>query len=277
MEGARMTDEWPLIERKIRSDDMVLRPTEKASEVVTEDVPDVLDELDLALDLDGGAEAPAAQQEAADAPGIRLGPEEMLVLQTVDGRRSVREICDLLPFGEFDTYRMLADMMTKQLVEQVAPERALYAAGPAAASRAGHVLAVVALALAVLGGLVTLPTHPLAPWTLLERAGATNQLRHYASMARLERLEKAVQVFYLDTGSFPHDTGALAAGGYVTPADLLDPWGRPYELRLSAGGYQLVGLDAEGDTTPSLTVSRRFNAIQSLVFAGASPEEQDGE
>ena len=66
-------------------------------------------------------------------------------------------------------------------------------------------------------------------------------------MARLEQIEKAIQVFYLDAGVVPADAWSLLArNGYLRGGDLLDPWGRPYGYELSAGGYQLFGLDADG-------------------------------
>jgi len=262
MEGARMIDEWPIIERRIRSDKLVLGRTEAA------------EALDLA--------SPAAGAEIDIAEGAeqrrrsRLSPEERQVLSLVDGERSVAEINDRCTLGEFDTYRILADLMARQLlveirqpepVERPSPWRA-----PAdAVLRVALLLIVAALAL---HGLVSLPHNPMAPWRVVADDPAAQQLRLYSSQVRLERIERAVQVFYLDAGQFPAELELLARHGYLDPRDLRDPWGRAYAYELSAGGYRLQGLDGAGQAAPGLTVEHRFSAVQRMmedVRAGSPP------
>ena len=45
--------------------------------------------------------------------------EERQVLRLVDGERTVEQINDHANMGEFDTYRLLADLVTRKLVEEV--------------------------------------------------------------------------------------------------------------------------------------------------------------
>jgi hypothetical protein len=294
MEGARMVDEWPIIERRIPSDKIVLRKTEAAEqldinaeeqELGSPDPAQPEDfELEFQVDLDlqpQGPHSEVEQEQGEDTKpnsAIKLSAEDRQVLQLVNGERTVREIVDLLPLAEFETFRSLSEMLTRQLVEHVKVERGT--ARNAGASRnvlSGILVAISKIAIAglSLGALATLPSNPYSPWSALEATPTTERMRLFAAMARLEKIEKAVQVFYLDSGIFPENLTDLVQYGYLHRSALQDPWGRPYEFRISAGGYQLLGWDAAGQPGPELTISRTFSAVQRMMLsadvAQASP------
>lgn len=50
----------------------------------------------------------------------------------------------------------------------------------------------------------------------------------------VENLAEAVRSFRARTGSYPPSLQTLVAAGYVSPADLLDAWGRPISYRVDA-------------------------------------------
>ena len=283
MEGARMVDEWPIIERRIPSDKIVLRKSEVAEQLKLDQAsgelgsPDPAEEFefDLGVDLDLQPEQPDAEASEADdttpEPAIKLSAEERQVLRLVNGQRTVREIVDLLPLAEFETFRALADMLTRQLIEKVKVVRgAAPGAGAHHGAWSGFLAAASKIAIAALavGALVTLPSNPFSPWNALDRMPTTDRMRLFAAMARLEKIEKAVQVFYLDSGIFPEDLPDLVQYGYLHRSALQDPWGRPYEFQISAGGYQLLGWDAAGESRPELTISRTFSAVQRMMLSG---------
>jgi hypothetical protein len=275
MEGARMVDEWPIIERRIPSDKIVLRRSASAAglglDAGTPEHPQGPPEpgeldigVDLDLDLSPGPETPPA---AEPGPTIKLSAEERQVLALVDGQRTVREIADRLALPEFETFRILSDLLTRNLAERVetagrpGPTGRQLGWVPRLAGQATLGL----LALAVVAVLVHLPSNSFTPWQLLLRSPATEQLRLFAAMARLERIERAVQVFYLDAGTFPADLSLLVQYGYLDPSALVSPWGRPVNFALSAGGYQLVAEDGSGEDRPELTISRSFSEVQRLL------------
>jgi hypothetical protein len=282
MEGARMVDEWPIIERRIPSDQIVLRQTPAAAELGRDgsgSAPDGPSELDDDLELDLGVDfdlepQPDVAEPSEQTSSIKLSPLERQVLDLVDGERTVREIVDLLAVAEFETFRTLSEMLTRSLVERVETPTTVgeAPAGAGLGPRLFAWLAKATIAVAAMSAVVFLPAAPFAPWKLLEASPMTERLRLYAAMSRLERIERAVQVFYLDAGTFPADLAALVQYGYLDPALLLDPWGRPYRFQLSPGGYQLMGQDASGKALPELTVSRHFSEVQRLLMAdGGGP------
>ncbi len=108
MEGIRMVDEWPIIEKKIPSFDMVFRP------VVD---PSLIEVGTSGADDSGSGEirrgAPAASGK------IRLSPEEDRVFRKVDGVRTVQAIIDGTGAAEFEVCRTLFDFLNRNLI---APE-----------------------------------------------------------------------------------------------------------------------------------------------------------
>jgi hypothetical protein len=96
MEGARMVDEWPIIERRLPSDRIVLRKTpaaaglELGSAAEATPVEDEIPEFDLGTQFDLEPQAPesAPDPSTVAASPIKLSPEERQVLELVDGRRT---------------------------------------------------------------------------------------------------------------------------------------------------------------------------------------------
>lgn len=270
MEGARMIDEWPIIERRIKNDEMVLRPTEAARCLdlgMTAIVEEEFD-IDLAFDPEGEVSGPAE-----DSDTVQLSSEEREVLLLVDGERTVAGVNDRSTLGEFDTFRILADLMTRSLVEEVErPTVANVERKPSGIPQ--QIVSMLTHGLifaAALIGLVSVGNNPLTPWRMTGSAAATRELGAYASQARLDRLAEALQVFFLDAGAFPATLESLAAAGYLAPHALRDPWGRPYGYQLSEGGFQLYGMDADGEPNAALTLTRSFSPTQRMML-GVSDE-----
>ena len=272
MEGARMVDEWPLIERKIRSDDMVLQPVEGLELDADAALSDFGNPMDSAIEgaFDDafalGGEAPAPP--AAEPEGPQLSPEERRIFDLADGARTVQQINDRSPYGEFDTYRILADLVTRQLLREVETIQRRETSSKSHRWLEGLVASI--LALVAIGGVgvvgATLSANPFTPWRVVAQSAATDDLRYFSSLYRLERIEQALRTHYLDRGAYPSLLEELATGRYVSAKDLLDPWGRAYGYQLSPGGYRLFGADAEGQPAPELDISYRFSAAQQMLL-----------
>jgi hypothetical protein len=269
MEGARMVDEWPIIERRIRSGQMLLRKT--AAGAAVETPFQSLVDTDIDLGLQGAGETGEAP------PEIEIPSEAREVLRMVDGRANVQEISERCPLGEFDTYRLLYDLLNRNLVEEV---RVAVMMEPLRPAGLGERLAAhgVPLLLAVLAtvSILTLRYNPVAPWRVEMHGDATERLRTFASRARLERVEQAVRAFYLDFGAVPERLDALVQSGYLKPRDLLDPWNRPYRYRLAPEGYRIEGQDDVGAGSEELTVQHRFSGAERMVLEGAAGSATHG-
>jgi len=268
MEGARMIDEWPILERRIKSPKMVFRKTPAGAAL---DVP-VASILDTDIDVDfATAGSPAGKP-------VRISAEERDVLHMVDGECTVQDLVDTSPLSEFDVYRLLYELLTRNLIQEV---KVSVVAGVAPDEAVASRWASVVLQVAVFGlaavGLVTLPTNSLTPWRVVEGREETALLKTYTSRSRLERVERALQMYYLERGGMPQVLGRLATEGFLSPADLNDPWGRPYEMRLDSTGFEIAGRGAVGEVRADLLVRHAFSTSQRMVLeGGASGREQPG-
>ena len=100
MEGLRMIDEWPIIEKKLNNPEVVFKRTTKA-------VPEKVEEVDSFLVEEGFIEEKKS--------GL---PFEMeYVLELVDGMSSIREIVEKSKLIEFYTYRALYDLWEQGYIE----------------------------------------------------------------------------------------------------------------------------------------------------------------
>jgi hypothetical protein len=96
MEGARILDEWPMVEKRVGSYSGVFRRTKAAEQTL-------------------GA--------TQGKPGIVLSGEERAILQNVDGQRTVQDLIDCSLLSEFDTCRVLYELIGREL--GVIPSRIL--------------------------------------------------------------------------------------------------------------------------------------------------------
>ena len=262
MEGARMIDEWPIIERRVRSAGMVFRQTEAGRAL---DVP-VESLLDSDIDF-GFQESPGSTRAAQEK--MRVSREERGILHMVDGRSTVQDIVDGSPLGEFDVYHTLYALLDRSLIEE-APLSSVASVAPAAATRSRFlaVVLVAAVWLLALLGAATLPENSWTPWQLVRAGGETDRLRTYTSRNRIGRLERGIEIYYLDRGAVPERLEQLAEGGYVDPVNLADPWGRPYAYATSATGYVIAPSGPNGSARRDLEVRHRFTPAQRMLLEG---------
>src|SRR5438128_878750 len=85
MEGARMIDEWPIIEKRIRSSDQVFRRKGSGHEIVVVGGEDV-DEVDFE------PAGSAKKKKSGGGEKIRISEEEKQIYDLLDGKRTVSDI-----------------------------------------------------------------------------------------------------------------------------------------------------------------------------------------
>src|SRR6478672_8267216 len=110
MEGARMIDEWPIIEKRIRSYDMVFRKKHIAQEIVVVGAEEA-DEVEF----DQSPTIARRRKAAAGSDKIRISDEEKHIYDLVDGTHTVGDIVEISRFSEFDTNKALYELLTRDL------------------------------------------------------------------------------------------------------------------------------------------------------------------
>jgi hypothetical protein len=234
MEGARILDEWPMIEKRLGPFSGVYR------------------------------RSPPAETAGKGSGGMVLSSEEKLILSLVDGHRTVQDVVESSPLSEFDTSRVLFDLVERGLAEKAAaaepatPAAKTARVHPAERERAARATGRKgALALALVAGVSfgTSAWNPLNGISVLDGSHPLwNRYVHQVSRTRLERIHHAVQVYYIQNRGYPQELSYLVERGLLRPSDLRDPWDREYRYAPLAWGYEIRGLGPFGEENPSLRV-----------------------
>lgn len=256
MEGARMIDEWPIIEKRIRSYDMVFRKKLTDQEIVVVGAEDV-DEIDF----DGHA---AKKRKGGLADTIRISQEEKSIYDLVDGTMTVNDIVEVARLPEFDTNKALYELVTRDLIEEVrgpSAEAVLQQSTPVDETEVAEtpvplplVVLLVALALA---SLVTSVKNPLNHFRPLADGSISSvtATRKAISLQRVQAIGQALERYNDVHGRLPNDLDGLVPH-YLDSSMLEDPWGNPYKYLQPANRYLVIGFTPDGKTDTDLFLSR---------------------
>jgi hypothetical protein len=250
MEAARMSDEWPLIQSRIPSLDLVFRraPGTESLRIVSED----------------GERAPGA---------LAVTPEEEIVWGLINGARSVTEITEATFLSDFDVVKALDQMLGRRLivdggsVRPVAPAPEAPAPAPAREVIPANTPAALALwgALAALliVAVVFLPRNSMNAVLNGARGGYLSPVENSIAVAWLQRLDRGLEIFYLNEGFYPSSLSQLASAAVLEGAAPADGGtsGYRYILRTADNKYDLYGKTSAGRLDPSLSLSRSLDPI----------------
>lgn len=255
MEGARMIDEWPIIEKRIRSYDMVFRKKLTDQEIVVVGADDA-DEIDF----DGNS---AKKRKGGFTESIRITQEEKSIYSMVDGTMTVGEIVEVSRLPEFDTNKALYELLTRDLIEEVRGASAaavLQQATPVDEFEVAEtpvplplVLILVVLAIASLVTSVKNPLNNIRPLT--GGLSAVSATRKAISLQRVEAIGQALEKFNDVNGRLPAELKELAPH-YIGASLLRDPWGNSYKYLQPANRYLVIGFSADGRPDTDLYLER---------------------
>jgi hypothetical protein len=260
MEGARMIDEWPIVEKVVWSLDIVYQKVLVAQPVIPAEDEDAVEEVE------DSSLARRAREKRLDP--IRVSRAEWSVYELVDGRRTVADINEMAFLSEFDGCKACFDLVSRGLLEERAqhpeelPPEALVEEVPAVARPAKKPLDVALLAglgLALLALLAfRFQSHnPLNLLTLPPRSvQLVDGFKKSLSLLRLRRVAEGVDSYTLLFGRLPETVEALVTSHILAPADLQDPWGATYRYIVQDEKFYLVGFNPLGQTDPDLLFSR---------------------
>jgi hypothetical protein len=260
MEGARMIDEWPIVEKVVWSLDIVYQRVPVAQPVIPAEDEDAVE------DVEDSTLARRAREKRLDP--IRVSRAEWSVYELVDGYRTVSEINELAFLSEFDGCKACFDLVSRGLIEESTPrpeelpKEALISDVPLRARPARRPLDLALLAglvLAVLA-LFAFKVQSMNPFNLVtlpqRRVPLVDGFKKSLSLLKLRRVAEGVDSYTLLSGRLPETVEALVDSHILAPADLRDPWGSAYRYIVRDEKFYLVGFDPLGRTDPDLLFSR---------------------
>jgi hypothetical protein len=242
MEGIRMVDEWPIIEKKIPSMDLVFKSAvdPRLVEVSGGGEDGGLDDMFAGM---GGGDTGRVATGPAAASKIKLTPEEHRVYQRVDGTATVQQVVDSVGALEFEVCRTLFDLLNRNIIAPAGKGAARGAHVEEEEAAASPLLGYVAFAAAVLLTLVAVGLNRGAAFAVPGLGSAlrpqVEALGEDATRARLERVDQAIRAFALVSGAPPSRLEELVEAGLVDARHLQAVDGRSLSYAPSGDGYTL--------------------------------------
>lgn len=242
MEGTRMIDEWPILEKKIPDFQVVFERTGPVPARPGGAKPAKAGIGDL-MDLAGGEPgAPAAT--AFERGSEALGPRENDILALIDGARTVQDLIDLGHFGEFETCKVLYGLLSLNLIRARAagaPAPVAPVAPPPRGPGKSREYAVFALA-----AVLVVAAFLFNPWGIVAQGFLSGQGRRESALlvdaVRLRRVRLALEAYFLEKQAYPPSLDKLAETGLLRPRELRGVDGAGFAYR---GGGREYRLDRE--------------------------------
>ena len=243
LESAQILDEWPRLERKVPSRDLVIHRAPG------------LENLRLLVEADKVGEG-----------SLLVSRREAETWKWVDGRRRVSDILERAFLSDLEVYRALSDLLDRNLIAaehvQAAASVERSAREPAVSARAAGLWLIILL----LGASAWLEV-PRSSWNVLLRPRGerreTSRFLGSVSLARLASIERAVRVYYDATGQYPRSLEDLLKARVLDPKVARDPYGNPYRyiLRSEDGKFSLYGRNARGGIDLDLSFERSLAPV----------------
>ena len=265
MEAARMSDEWPLIQSRIPSLDLVFRRAPGTERLMI------------------------VSEESEKIPGtLAVTPEEEIVWRLIDGKRTVTEITEATFISDFDVVKALDQMLGRRLIVESRPARPAEGMPetpppePAREVIPAHTPAALALwgalAALLLAAVVFLPRNSFNAVLSGARGGYLAPIENSIAVAWLQRLDRGLEIFYLNEGFYPSTLSQLSSAAVLEGAAPVDGGtsGYRYILRTADNKYDLYGKTSAGRLDPSLSVSRTLDPIAMKALASQKHKKPAG-
>ncbi len=221
LDGLRMVDEMPMIRRRLGSFDQIVHRIDRtASSGTGEPFPH---------DGTGGGEGLFPGSAEASA-------QERLIYSLANGSRSIREILDLSRLGEFQACEALISLRGRGEIE-FSPAWEADPGGRKGFAWLGQAAGVLLALLFV--GLLVLTFSPGSSKGGILQGGPFSSTR-YLQLLQRERVERALEIYRIETGTYPASLPELTVEGLLRAEDLSASWGGQVSYFRRGDSYHLI-------------------------------------
>lgn len=271
LECARMSDEWPLIESKIKSQDMIFEKVDKG------DSENLKIESIVDADIDFGF---GEEEKNQKSDKIILSTAAASVYLLVNGKTNVREIIEKTDLGEFETSRILFELLNRNLIREVRTEKEIEEEKHKQKrlfSKETIARVKVFLAAALLLFLASLTiffwSSNIVNTTVHGQFSQyKNELSLAVSKSKIDKINRALEIYYLNSATFPAKLNELVLSGYLDESDITDPWGQPYIYLLFDDAYKIGGFNSSRVLDENLLKVNQFSRTQKVILQTSSIE-----
>jgi hypothetical protein len=249
MEAVQMIDEWPLIEKKIPSFDIIFDKIKEENLQVVLDKEDV-DELSLSDQLFEEKEEISEKYHLhEDAKAIKLSASEYKVFNAIDGKRSVTDIIDYCNMSDFDAARSLYDLLDRKLIFYKEEKRPVIIAKeerriPASFSAIFYLILLCISGFSIFTiksskNQLTRPLHFINNKMI-------NADKSTVDYLKIKKIALAIDSYYLIHSTYPANLAILAKEGFLNATELENPKGNRYTYHLLEDRYIISSSPVKG-------------------------------
>ncbi len=269
MECARMTDEWQIIEKRIKPKDIFSKVHQK-DEISVEKVESIIDE-----DIDFGF---GKEDGGGESGKVRLSSDAALVYNLLNGEATAVEVIQKSNLGDFETLRLILELLNRNLIRKTRPGDAQEDYRPFVRIEAARVWKIIFLCALIVLTALSLFLFPMiypGKYLLHSFDRYRNTLLLYVSKAKIEKIDTALTVHYYTSARFPVRLEELFTEGLVEEGDLFDPWGYSYDYTLFDDAYRLQGLNGDGAEDSLLKIINKFSKMQKIIIQSSAAEGKE--
>ena len=251
MEGIRMLDEWPLIEKVIANFDVMVERTDEGKAVrlnvdnsLSMDVSgeDSFNSLLEGVMLDG-----TGDEEPRSGPNLSHNME--IVLRLIEGPSEVQDLIDRSGLNEFDTCRALYDLIGMGLVQRLSDEDMETSNMVIEEEQKMPVWIPASMVVVLALFSFYLNWNGLNRYFPLPHNIDKLQSQWDASVNyQLDKIVQAIDLYFIRNEDLPRSLRILAKNDLLTLKDIQDPNNKPFQFDPdhSEGRYTLYGSEQDG-------------------------------
>lgn len=258
MEGAQMLDEWPMIEKVVKSPDIIFEKSNPNVELtVSED-----EEFDVEK---GGIEKREGK--------IVLTKVAYDVYNLVDGVSPVSDIIDKARHNEFHVAKALYELYQKNLIQEK-KEEVIQQKEEAAAIEIPEVerpqqfaiLPIVVILIIFTFANLLRFKNPLNSFnSFISKDNIFNEIKYQKSFLNINIIDNSIRTYFLSEGAYPASLQDLFRYNLANLDILVDPWGRGYLYLVKDKNYYLIGFNPDG--------SQSLELIYTYIMSGGMEKE----
>ncbi len=264
MEGARMLDEWPIIEKKISDRSAVYVPTKAAENVEVAPEEEIEELIEFQFE-----DSPAPTAPSPAPVTLRVTPAEHHVLGLLNGINSVEDVVRNSMYAEFETCKALYTLLNRGLIRRTSRTELARAQAQLAMEEARSEITaagfpwLIFLLVPLLVASFYLAFRNPANVLFGPRAWPKLRFMESVSFARLWGLSEAVRAASQLSGSFPNSLAELTP--FLPSHALHDPWGQPYRYLLRERSLVLAGDGPNRAPNPTLVIVHPLPGVPEAV------------
>ena len=263
MEGVRMLDEWPMIERVIPTFDVIVERTTEGRDIklrVEDRFSIEATGEDSFNSLLEGVMADSTIDDIKTSPSVNLSHNQELILKLIEGPSQVQDLIDRSGMNEFETCRALYDLFGMGLVNRVREDET---ASIKVIEKEANIPVWIPASLVGVIALFSffLGWNPLNDYVPMPM-DLNRNAHHFqvSSSYQLDRITDAIDLFYIKQGHLPSNLEKLALHKLLAGSDLVDAFGRGirYEPHLNESWFSISIPDPEGRNAQGLTRKKSY-------------------